>query len=81
MKDGFWLWVLFWVTVSFVAAAGLVVLANWSEKVEVKARCDGFAETSGRETKFVEYSYWSRACLCKMKDGTWLELDQIRAVE
>lgn len=58
---------------------GIVWSANTIDRETLRTTCSGFSEASHRETKFVEYSYWSRDCLTPQKDGKWISTTLLRA--
>lgn len=43
-----------------------------------KAGCHTYATQTGRETRFVNYTYWSWDCLVRSTDGKWISKDQLR---
>lgn len=44
-----------------------------------RASCNAFADNSGRETRFVRYTYWTWDCLTPQADGRWIPVDALRA--
>jgi hypothetical protein len=40
--------------------------------------CNGFGQATGREIKFVDYTFWNYECLTPSKDGKWVTTDQLR---
>ena len=60
----------------FVCA--VVLIANATEKHYDRAGCHSFADRTGRETRFVEYTYWSWDCLTPSEDGKWISVDNLR---
>lgn len=47
----------------------LVLVVNGFSRHYDRVNCTAFGQNSGRETRFVEYSYWSWACLTPTHTG------------
>lgn len=46
-----------------------------------KASCNAFGLTSGREVRFVDYTFWSWDCLTPASDGKWISIDNLREIK
>ena len=61
---------------------GLVLGVNAFDRSQQQKACIAFSQQSGRQTKFVEYTYWSRDCLTPSSDGsgTWISAYNLRDI-
>jgi hypothetical protein len=71
---GFLLSIIGFVGIFFLAVVGV----NELNRGEMQATCSAFAQESGRQTKYAEYTYWSRDCLTKQEDGRWISTNNLR---
>jgi hypothetical protein len=45
-----------------------------------KRSCYSFGQQSGRETKFVDYTFFSWDCLTPTTDNKWISIDNLRDI-
>lgn len=69
----------------FLPACVVIIGITWVGVVKAnryfgQKNCTAFATLSGRETKFVEYSYGSFDCLTPAKDGKWISASALREI-
>lgn len=50
------------------------------DKNQIQKSCPKFSESSGYETKYVEYTYWNYACVAKTKGGKWIDSSLLRDI-
>lgn len=43
--------------------------------------CHRFGDESGREVRFVDYSFWTWDCLTPTSDGKWISIDRLRDID
>lgn len=64
--------------VVFIVA--FVLLINTVAHHYDRVNCTAFGVNSGREVKFVDYSYFSWACLTPTSNGMWINTDNLREI-
>ena len=78
-----------WLFISFLAAVFAVIAAVIFASVWTIAafdapyqsrQCSRYADNTGREVQFRQFSHWSYDCFVRLEDGTWVTKDQIRGV-
>jgi hypothetical protein len=79
-RDG---WAIAFILTGIVIAIVLFVLicvliSNQVSKHYDKASCHTYAQTTGRQTRFVTYTFWSWDCLTPAADGKWISTDALR---
>lgn len=57
-----------------------VLVGNAIDRRSGHNLCTRYAIEQNRETKFVNYTHWSRACLTRASDGRWINIDNLRDV-
>ncbi len=55
-----------------------IVIGRVVERHYAESACSSFSEQSGRETKFVDYTYFAWDCLTPGADGKWISVEQLR---
>lgn len=63
-----------------VATAILTLAGNAGDRHLVRESCAAFGRESGREVRYVDYTFWTRDCLCQAKDGKWISTSLLREV-
>lgn len=65
-----------------VATLGLTVALVFTiqgmDRVNLRHACDSFAQQSGFQTKFVDYTAFSYDCLAERSDGKWISTKMLR---
>lgn len=61
---------------AFIIGAILLGIRQVDHRFTV-ANCPKRAQAYNRETKFVEYNFWSYECLVKAKDGTYVNVNKM----
>ena len=51
---------------------------NIWNRSQLRTSCAVFSKESGRETKFVDYTYWQRDCLTPQDNGKWISVFNLR---
>ena len=77
---GFFKYVGIPVLILIFIMTGVVFGANSIDKYQRKTGCEVFSKESGRETKYVEYTYWYVDCLTP-QDGGWISAYNLRGIE
>jgi len=69
------------VFVIFCAIVVVIFLGanSWARHID-KENCHGFGVASGRETKFVDYTFWSWDCLTPTTDGKKIPVKNLREI-
>jgi len=64
---------LFKMTIITLAVVFLIFfgLNSWEKNLK-RQSCLVFSKESGRQTKFVEYTRWTRDCLTPLDTGVWI---------
>lgn len=62
--------------IAFLAA--LMTGIRYAQHYYDHKNCTAFSVNTGRETKFVDYTWWSWDCLTPTKDGKYIPIDQLR---
>jgi hypothetical protein len=83
--DSFWegpLGLVAFVVVTLVVVVGGlgIGIRQISHHYDV-ANCGRFGEESGREVRFVDYTFWSWDCLTPTQDGKWISIDRLRDID
>lgn len=66
--------------VVFGVVAVMVIGALSFIKHQTRIQCEGFSQTANRETRYVEYSYWSFDCLTPDKGDKWISTEMLRSI-
>jgi hypothetical protein len=56
----------------------LVVLIVSFDKNQLKQSCKIFGQTSGYETRYFEFTYWSYDCQARQENGKWISTTLLR---
>ena len=73
MKEAIIIVISFIIMVMFV-----MIVSNIWQKGQIEKACYVFSKESGRETKFVEYTFWTRDCLTPVEGGKWISAFNLR---
>jgi len=63
-----------------VVAVVLLILAFVAVPISkhyAEATCHSFGDRTGREVRFVKYTYWQWDCITPSSDGKWLSTDRL----
>lgn len=61
-----------------VIALAVAVVANRISKHYDKAACHSYSTNTGRQVRFVTYTFWSWDCLTPAADGKWIPTSNLR---
>lgn len=67
-------------SVILVLTIGLVLGINGLAHHYDEVNCTQFGASANRTVKFVDYSYWSWACLTPTRDGQWIDAHNLREI-
>lgn len=62
----------------FVLVGGIFLVSRQVSHHIDHTNCVAYAQRTGRETRFVDYSFFKWDCLTPSQDGKWLPTDQLR---